>query len=379
MHNTLIYQHQMKNIRINKKIDDFVHEAIGDYPMILKSTRSASEANIGCGWNAPNFVRYYQVNENVADFIRVGEKYRTLPGKSYHIFMEKINGITLTDALSILQLEDIYGIVAQILMALADAYRKYGFEHGDLHCDNIIIRRLQEPMSIAYPSLGMKIKATYLATLIDYGYSSTHDIKPDEKISMNDLYELYSRIARDIYDKGGEDYKNNIFYEYLVKLAMDGKLEYNSKPIEEWGIWEFYIAPAETYIEMPIDDSILLEQVNNIRQLVPQYFITDNIPEYSYTVPAKIDNVDYILDTKVDTQLLKELIPNPKIGSNIPHILYINGYWTTYAENVAIILILQNGRIDDYIVSAKNILKRIKSAHLLDDIYLRFFEDTLGI
>lgn len=369
----------MNNIRVHNKINDFVYNVDGEYPMILKSTRSISEVNIGldCTWNTPNFVKYYFAIKNVANFIRIEDEYKTLPGKSHHIFMERVQGMTLSDALHILPLEDIYGIVAQVFMALADTYRKYGFEHDDLHCSNIIVRRLEEPMSITYPKLGMGIKAKYLATLIDYGNSSTHDIKAHEKISMNDIYELYMKILIEMYTNTEHDYKNTLFYKYLVNLAKTGRLEDIDKPIEEWGIWDFYLSPLESDVELPIDDNDLLEQVENIRQLIPQYFITDNIPQYVHIEPIKKTTSSYMSDLKLDVDMLKKLTPNPK--GTISHTLYLNGYWDRYANNVAVVLILQNGIVDDYIATARNILKKAKHNNIIDDVYLQFFEDTLGI
>lgn len=62
----------------------------------------------------------------------------------------------------------------QIVFALEEAWRYTGFVHQDLHDDNVQLRKLDSPVSLAYDtSLGRRYIETYeIATMIDFGLSA---------------------------------------------------------------------------------------------------------------------------------------------------------------------------------------------------------------
>lgn len=372
----------MSKIIIDNKITDYVYNIrYRDQYMTLKSTKVKSEVDIPMNYigklrsTIPNFVNYHHVNSNVAPFIPYDNDYRTVTGTYHHIFMEQVQGLTLADCINVLSMDELCAIVMQVFMALCQGKSIYGFEHGDLHCYNIIVRRLEEPIVIHYTELSTSITVRHMAVLIDYGYSSTNSIKPPLTISVNDIYRLYASIISVLSSKD-KNYKNTLFYEYLVNVVKELKLEDDYGAIETWSAPYFDLIPMETNIHIPITTNDLINEINKLAYYTPDSF---NIEGFKTYMPDKTHNIHIQIEkyNTIDTTIHKMLVPNilmDNISNN--NIVSVN-YWNNYANNVAIILLLQNGLKDEYITNAKKVLETLRGKYILKDLYKEFFRDTL--
>lgn len=383
----------MSYLTVYSEITDEVYDVeFHDRNFILKSTNVKNEVEIPLKYlsNIPNFVRYHIINRDVAPFVKIDDIdiYKTLPGTSNHIFMEISNGITLTNAIKILPLDDIYSIVLQVLMALSEAYLTDNscFEHGDLHCDNIMIKRLPNTMSINYPNISTKINVKYLAEIIDYGYCMTHDMPNSETVSINDICELYGSIIT-ILNSVGREYKNTPFYTYLVDVMKTLDMEEDFGPIEQWKPAYFNLYPAESGTRIPMTIDMLIHEINNITSYVDineMFYNKDTMPyvrEHIAIDNLTIDDENPSYINTIDN--LKEL-GSLYSTSFITNTIGIMGsthrsYWNEYARIIANILLLTNAKIDKYIVNATQILIILKRYYRIDRRYRLFFSDTLGI
>lgn len=374
----------MSKIIIDNKISDYVYNIrYGEQYMILKSSKVKSEVDIPMNYiwklrdTIPNFVNYYHVNSNVGPFIPYGDEYRTVSGTYHHIFMEQVQGLTLADCINVLSMDELYGIVLQVFMALCQGKSVYGFEHGDLHCYNIIVRRLEEPIVIHYTELSTSITVRHIAVLIDYGYSSTNSIKPPSTICVNDIYKLYASIIYVLSGKG-KNYKNTLFYEYLVNVVKELKLEDDYGAMETWSALDFDLIPMESNIHVPITINDLINEINKLSYYTPDSF---NIEGYKSYMPDKTHDIHIPIEKHdiIDTTIHKMIVPNILMDNiSRDNIISVN-YWNNYAVNVAIILLIQNGLKDEYINNAKKILETSRVKYILKDIYREFFRDTLSI
>lgn len=367
----------MQNIRITNRITDDVYYAYGDnVHMVLKSVKDKNEVDIGLGMRMPNFVNYYHVNSNVAPFIDVGDEYRSLPGTYHHIFMERVKGITLADAINVLHMDDIIAIVVQVLMALYEAYTLNGFEHGDLHCYNIIVRRLDKPEVLHYDALNTSMLVNYLAVMIDYGYSTTNSIKAPNnrhKASVNDIHRLYSSIC-DVMNRSCMDYKRTIFYDRLKNIMKQYNLEDDYGPMDNWSPGCFNLIPVECNLDIPITIDNILKEINNMT-----YSNNNTLNQPNYIPTVTIPNVLYnpIQNVK-DTKALKALLPHMREYNILySHDRLLLDAYNNYARNVAVIILLQDGIIDDDIRDALIIIKVLSDKHCIKQLYRDFFQDIL--
>ena len=110
------------------------------------------------------------------------------------LIMEYIEGKSFYDMTN-LSMKDFSDIISQLFFILDYSYRKYGFLHGDLHCDNFMI--IHEPENEFDIQLilsnGKKInyKSHYKVVFIDFGLSfmkyNFHKNKKNSKIFMTPL------------------------------------------------------------------------------------------------------------------------------------------------------------------------------------------------
>jgi len=81
---------------------------------------------------------------------------------------------------------DFVQVLAQIFASIDIAYHKLGFIHGDMHGGNILVTKLDHPVSIKYTlSNGQTIELTnvnYLVKIIDYGFSTIIDPATNERL-----------------------------------------------------------------------------------------------------------------------------------------------------------------------------------------------------
>jgi serine/threonine protein kinase len=92
------------------------------------------------------------------------------PGVQY-IVQERIPGKAMRQLLSKISPNVFMQIFLQIILSLAEAHKRFGFTHYDLHGGNVILRDTGTPISMAFPSPSGEIYITsqYVATIIDFG------------------------------------------------------------------------------------------------------------------------------------------------------------------------------------------------------------------
>jgi len=393
-----------ENFIVRGKLKDDVYRVSDTYDMVLKSVRGSFEADIGMKYlntlrsEIPNFVYYFGVARNVAPFVPTGEQYighMLYTGKSSHIFMEEVEGIPLKDALSFMSIDDINAVISQLLLSIQLANKRFGFQHGDLHGDNIIVRVLNEPIDITYDDVVLTTK--YIATIIDYGLSKividgvTYANKNAQ--SFNDIYRLFTVIIIAL-DKRKIDYKQTLYYRFLVELFSE-QIEEGDQPIEEWTPVDFALAFYDYDVSMDLDPNML----SNIIQELSDIFVGSNhdtnvVKPYTYDkfVPIEQQYIRKPPEFDLDVNILMDMYPLPD-ALDKQH----EGYYTDYLDrmllNMCYIVILKDRspsrKVDEYITYIQQLIKYFKNKNSFVyngtmhrgalKSYGRFLEDVLKI
>lgn len=145
--------------------------------------------------------------------------------------------------------EEKIGVMNSLILAYYTAYRKYNFVHHDLHPGNVLVRKLDQPLTTTYKNKeGEKVEITnkYIPIIIDMGMVSlewnglrletlNQDIPDWEyipaKAAKNDLMMLIEYLlAVDGDPFGEENFKKSDFGEEYNKLLLTLK----DKEVDEW-------------------------------------------------------------------------------------------------------------------------------------------------
>jgi ubiquinone/menaquinone biosynthesis C-methylase UbiE len=199
----------------------------------------------------------------------------------FYVVYERIKGMSLADFVeSIKTKEDMDNLISylvQIVFAIKVAQDEIGFVHYDLHSDNILLRPLDEIVTVEYiiNNKVYKIKTNAIPTIIDYGLSHFQykDIQfgiiNRENTGINstrtpkgyDLYKLFHFVLMSVlFGNSDEEKFNDIswilqYYEYHYNNN-------NSSPQKEdpYGIYKaFYdMTNSENWSELGDYDNIKL-------------------------------------------------------------------------------------------------------------------------
>lgn len=181
-----------------------------------------------------------------------------LPKVKYIIY-ENIIGKSIAELLPEITPLDLASILFQITIATAYAYNKFRWTHYDLHYNNVIIRKLDQPRKIQYMVKGKPyyVDALYVPVFIDYGrshimYKDKHygylqcnaNIFPDRAFPLYDIYKYICGCAVAIYNAKIDNKKDyydmcNIFF-----------LFFNDKE----PMLESLSRQNETYFNLPYND-----------------------------------------------------------------------------------------------------------------------------
>lgn len=116
-----------------------------------------------------------------------------------HLILEYINNsLPLSKALKILPLQDLKSILLALFCSLKLA-QPYGYLHGDLHTENVLIRVLKYPITIKYSLPNMEdilITSKYVPVIIDYGWSRIKD--GNTEIYRQDLHRYVLAFDKDL-------------------------------------------------------------------------------------------------------------------------------------------------------------------------------------
>jgi hypothetical protein len=91
----------------------------------------------------------------------------------YLIYENVQNSVSFEDFVKTCTLEQYLNVLTQVVFAIGMAADQVGFTHYDLHGENVLVKKLDEPITIAYDTpVGKRYVTTmFVATIIDFGRS----------------------------------------------------------------------------------------------------------------------------------------------------------------------------------------------------------------
>ena len=285
----------------------------------------------------PNFVYTYGSFKLPIDTIK------NLEIKKQTIILEKIEGTQLAVLLSdnSINFDDWLNIYCQLLFALEIAQREVNFTHFDLHCQNIIVRKVKSGYKLIMDNNIYEITYDYLPVIIDFGTScisdnnnflGSHDYKKYGMLNFmipgQDMYKiiisslsyckdkkLYESISsllnfyeyKDPYsilsDKNG---LSLAISEYCKKITFSLSAIYTPHNFLEW-IFKNYIVKKfikvkkRNILRFSSDESIyltfgkLLSQKYNTKKIISSIFDDITFENKSYLISSY--NLELILKT----------------------------------------------------------------------------------
>lgn len=170
--------------------------------------------------------------------------------KVYYVIYENIyDSVSFRDFARNCSSSSYMNIILQISLAISLAYHTFKFTHYDLHSENVLIRELENPITILYPfkKSRVMIKTKYIATIIDYGRS--HIMYNGENFGFNFSGALKNRPfpMRDIYRVlTNSAYGNEALYPLVILL-----LSFFSKGLDENNIANYLSVVDKNYSLLP--------------------------------------------------------------------------------------------------------------------------------
>lgn len=141
--------------RVFGDIDEFFDENIHEAFIGLCAVNYLREV-------IPNFVYTYGIFRNPCIFQK--------DSQCNYLMIELIPGQTWKKFIRTATVDQFLDTFLQICLSLKLAKEKYDFTHYDLHYENVIIKRLSDPIEIQY-DLDNIISTSLVATIIDFGSS----------------------------------------------------------------------------------------------------------------------------------------------------------------------------------------------------------------
>lgn len=131
--------------------------------------------------------------------------------RSYYMISGKIEGIPLIEVMNELTRNELENILQVIFFSLRSAWTKFGFVHNDLHLNNIIIKKLNEPITLHSVDCEYKhslfkfesqiVAEKYLPVLIDFEISSMYH---NSKTIIHDIWKILGCLSLYLKDEKGE-------------------------------------------------------------------------------------------------------------------------------------------------------------------------------
>lgn len=203
------------------------------------SVRHAHNFGTLCTDNTPDNMDVLMLNENVAVF------------DTFHGTFERARSAAAARAAGappadLVRWADILYILFQIIISLAMAQAFCKFVHGDLHDNNVLVKRLPADVTLEYILHGVtyRVQTRYIAVIIDYGFSRVTSVDtlpngdrlppggPPIDTNMPPLRYAWDG-AGDIFAYPGEDRPENEHYRRFMPLydiarvtTMFGEVEF---------------------------------------------------------------------------------------------------------------------------------------------------------
>jgi hypothetical protein len=171
---------------------------------------------------------------------------------------------------------DVINILAQIFRSLIFAHNKIGYVHNDLHTGNILIHEQKKlcylPEIINIPLLHNSQMVSYVAQIIDFGYSSitnyvnyAYFIYSDDKTTVHtDILRLYTSIMKNLINIRNQGYKNST----LLTIAKFITVLIGSYYFEEYKNDDFTF--GYNYYNSVLDNYVKSGLYSNFEYLSPQ-------------------------------------------------------------------------------------------------------------
>lgn len=140
----------------------------GPLPVGVATTSVTHAHNFGtlCTDNTPDNMDVLMLNENVAVF----DTFEGTVRRAMRAATALAGGAAVAD---LVRWVDILYILFQIIISLAMAQHFCKFVHGDLHANNVLVKRLPADVTLDYRFNGARyqLQTRYIAVIIDYGFS----------------------------------------------------------------------------------------------------------------------------------------------------------------------------------------------------------------
>lgn len=158
-----------RNIKIlSERLEGTVYKAfINDTEVILKSNLICSSCL------EYEFLIGKELNKLESPYLVETIGYELVPEIGTKcLIQEMANGITLAKFMTDHSLVEICTVIIQIIMALIEL-QAYGFNHNDLHSENIIVESLEDSIVLEYnyKNTSFNLKTSFHPRFIDYGTS----------------------------------------------------------------------------------------------------------------------------------------------------------------------------------------------------------------
>ncbi len=165
---------------------------------------------------------------------------------TYVLYERIIPGTELADYIFTCSENDFMSVWLQLIYSLRIAQKKIGYNHNDLHTQNVLVRKLTSKVEIPYQSRGITIylKATGVATIIDYGLSRMNLTYEKQVYTITDpamiayppygfdtLIDLFKLISFCVYLLIEKGYNNSPAANLIFKLYT---FFYNGPNLDEY-------------------------------------------------------------------------------------------------------------------------------------------------
>jgi hypothetical protein len=185
------------------------------------------------------FVGIYAINNlrnYIPNFVYTFEifRYPCLFQKSKdcnYLITELIPGQTWGKFVDNCIIDEFLNILLQICLSLKLAIQLYDFTHYDLHSGNVIIRKVEQPISIKYND--DIINTQHIATIIDFGSSHIQiDGVNYGRILKNGNIHNFSFWEHDIFKFLGFTWKH--IDPYMIKEKISDDLQEAINTVDDW-------------------------------------------------------------------------------------------------------------------------------------------------
>lgn len=380
-----------------KKVDkEFNTRVIGEYFVgtIINNMR----------FYCPNFLGTYAYLE-----------YPTL--KKNYIFYELVeNSIVFEDFILYKKPteKEVEQVLAQVFLSLQKALELYKFNHNDLHINNILIKKYNEPQQLLYTigNYTYVVESKYVPIIIDYGRTTIEyngrRFCGEEGIRYSPVVCVDMIILADtlVNFTSGENYKiikkmyayfkplKNLLQKYYAITPLDALELFSNKKLKSWHKVNAFLTTKYNNIQCNIsqDEISLITQQKYIELLQNNKAIKlKQIP------PEEIKLLDKLLNPSNLPVPKSKLIPASNIKDNVPKLLSTHIEWLNFIKQCDIVVellsfintVVDNADLSKYYSSKQIILYNETKNHvlrfnmlyeaLITDSYFKFEENLQNV